>query len=197
MAKKPGPNKENMEASRRAFLSAGRHEFSEQGYVKSSTERIVKGAGMARGSLYYHFKDKRGLFLAVYEETAHEIREDIKKETSKIQDPWEAFLIGANLYLDYCLSPKTRKLIYDGYVVLTYEERLSIMNKTLLGTMKKALGLLQELGYFKNQDLESLSILVAGMIVGAATHLSAIDSSEEQKQQFKDTFIWFMEKANQ
>jgi len=82
---------------------------------------------MARGSLYYHFKDKRGLFMAVYEETTHEIREDLKQKTADFKDPWEAFLFGANLYLEHCISPKTRKIIYDGDVVLTYEERLAII----------------------------------------------------------------------
>jgi AcrR family transcriptional regulator len=197
MPKKPGPNKENLESSHRAFLDAGREEFIKYGYVKSSTDRIVDSAGMARGSLYYHFKNKHGLFLAVYEEVCHEIREKIKTQTSSIKDPWNAFLEGCILYIDYCIKPQTRKILFDGYSVLSYEERMTVMEKTLIGTMQKAIKNLIELGYFKQQDYRSIAIIIFGMI-SEAGHLISTKSKNQQaeKDRFKKTFLWLMKKAN-
>jgi AcrR family transcriptional regulator len=60
MGKKHGPNKENLEATRRIFLNIARKEFSTRGYYNASTAAIVEESGMARGSLYYHFGDKKG-----------------------------------------------------------------------------------------------------------------------------------------
>ena len=82
MAKKPGPNKQNLEATRRIFLNIARKEFSTQGYYNASTAHIVEESGMARGSLYYHFGDKKGLFRAVYEELMTEMRDAVRKDVA-------------------------------------------------------------------------------------------------------------------
>lgn len=68
MSKRPGPNKDNLEATRKIFMDIAKLEFCNHGYSDASTTRIVTKSGMARGSLYYHFGDKNGLFKAVYEE---------------------------------------------------------------------------------------------------------------------------------
>ena len=55
------------EAQQEAILSAAADEFSEQGYSGSSVNRIIKSAGMSKGSLYYYFDNKADLFSTVVE----------------------------------------------------------------------------------------------------------------------------------
>ena len=54
-------------ATRNALIEAARGLFSERGYAGVSTEEIVQAAGVTRGALYHHFRDKQDLFTAVVE----------------------------------------------------------------------------------------------------------------------------------
>ncbi|GKX28826.1 TetR family transcriptional regulator [Vallitalea longa] len=44
------------------IINHGFEEFSKQSYEKSSTNQIVKNAGVSRGLLYHYFKDKEELY---------------------------------------------------------------------------------------------------------------------------------------
>ena len=59
---------EQSERTRRALIGVARDMFTEQGYAHTATEEIVRRAGVTRGALYYHYRDKAALFKAVFEE---------------------------------------------------------------------------------------------------------------------------------
>lgn len=48
---------------RDAILCAAMDEFAARGYTLASTNEIVKGAGISKGSLFHYFGDKKGLFV--------------------------------------------------------------------------------------------------------------------------------------
>jgi len=50
-----------------AIIEAAAEEFSDKGYDSASVNRIIKRAGMSKGSLYYYFDDKGDLFATVME----------------------------------------------------------------------------------------------------------------------------------
>ncbi len=64
---------EQSKLTRAALLKAARKLFTERGYADTPTEEIVKRAGLAHGTLYYQFRDKSNLFLAVLEELNQEL----------------------------------------------------------------------------------------------------------------------------
>src|SRR6187397_338052 len=68
---------ERSEATRAALVAAARPLFAERGYAGVGTEEIVRAAGVTRGALYHHFKDKRELFEAVYVQIEVELTEQI------------------------------------------------------------------------------------------------------------------------
>ena len=86
MGKKSGPNKLNLLKTRNVFLDIGREEFVKNGYSGTSTNVIVDRADMARGSLYYHFGDKQGLFKAVFEDLLQKTDRVIQLEMQKYSD---------------------------------------------------------------------------------------------------------------
>lgn len=55
-------------ATRRRILAAAQEEFWRNGYRAGSLNGIVEAAGVTKGALFHHFRDKRALAVAVVEE---------------------------------------------------------------------------------------------------------------------------------
>ncbi len=53
---------------RRALLQAGYAAFAKHGYKKTSTDDIVRAAGISKGLLYYYFGTKKGFYEYLYNE---------------------------------------------------------------------------------------------------------------------------------
>lgn len=60
--------KEEAEKTRRDILDAARRVFHQHGVVRSSLDKIAKEAGVTRGAVYWHFKNKAEVFFAMREE---------------------------------------------------------------------------------------------------------------------------------
>lgn len=195
MAKKHGPNKENLEATRRIFLKIARKEFSTLGYYNASTANIVDESGMARGSLYYHFGDKKGLFRAVYEELMGEMQMSVKEQVVAAKDSWEALMNGCLNVLDLCMKDETRRIIIDVHTALTYKERVEVLQRTLLHELNAILFSVLGMGYFKGHDPRSLSIMVFGIISEGSRSFELADDIHQAREAMGKSFVLFMETA--
>lgn len=195
MAKKHGPNKENLVATRRHFLKIARNEFSTHGYYDASTANIVDISGMARGSLYYHFGDKKGLFRAVYEELMIEMQNAVRDKISNIGTTWESLITGCLTVLDLCMDARTRRIIIDVHTALSYQERLEVLNTTLLFELMTILKLARQEGYFKQYDEASLGLMIFGIISESSRSFELAADIEAARQAAGDTFVMLMEKA--
>ena len=60
--------KEEAEQTRQDIIEAARRVFHERGVVRSTLEKIAQAAGVTRGAIYWHFKDKAELFFAMRED---------------------------------------------------------------------------------------------------------------------------------
>ena len=58
--------KTDAEQTRTAILDAAEHMFCEQGIAASTLEKISRRAGVTRGAVYWHFKDKIDLLRALH-----------------------------------------------------------------------------------------------------------------------------------
>ncbi len=61
------------ESTRRALLDSARSLFGERGYAGTSVDEVVRHAGLTKGALYHHFRDKDDLFRAVLEEVKRDV----------------------------------------------------------------------------------------------------------------------------
>ena len=75
--------KEEALATRHRLLDAAEHVFSEKGVSRSSLNDIALAAGVTRGAIYWHFKNKTDLFQAMMdritmpmEDVLHQIEGD-------------------------------------------------------------------------------------------------------------------------
>lgn len=53
------------EQTRRLLIDTARRVFAERGVSRTSLEQIATAAGLTRGAVYWHFKNKADLFLAL------------------------------------------------------------------------------------------------------------------------------------
>lgn len=195
MGKKSGSNKDSLEATRRVFLDIAHREFSTKGYYGASTADIVDESGMARGSLYYHFGDKKGLFKAVYEQAMTDMRDQVVKKTTTMPDSWDRFMTAALLMLDLCMKNEVRRLIVDVHTALTYRERFDILQKTLLLELRNLLtGVLAD-GHFKGHEPNTLMMMVFGIISESGRSFELSDDVVQTRKALGDTFTLFMERA--
>ena len=59
--------KERAELTREALLDAATQVFFKRGVARASLEEVARAAGVTRGAVYWHFRDKLDLFAAVEE----------------------------------------------------------------------------------------------------------------------------------
>ena len=62
--------------TRALIFEAAIKEFAENGYAGSRVENIAREAGINKQRIYAYFGDKEGLFIKVWERTAHLIEEE-------------------------------------------------------------------------------------------------------------------------
>ncbi|MFK7839394.1 MAG: TetR/AcrR family transcriptional regulator [Bdellovibrionales bacterium] len=185
MSKRPGKNKENLKETHRVFLLIAREEFAEHGYAEASTSRIVQKSGMARGSLYYHFGDKNGLFKAVYEEIMYEGLDFVSNAMEGENDKWQALHTGIQAFLDLCLDHNFRKItLVESQAAMSFSERYAIHEKTLLGKLRELLPDLFEQGYFPEHTEDTISILLFGMLAETGRTLDIVKDSKLKRKIF-------------
>ncbi|RTL34013.1 MAG: TetR family transcriptional regulator [Rhodocyclaceae bacterium] len=60
--------KEEAELTRRHILDAARRVFLECGVARTTLEKVAAAAGVTRGAVYWHFRNKTDLFFAMREQ---------------------------------------------------------------------------------------------------------------------------------
>lgn len=112
-------NFDELPAERRQhILSACIDEFAERGYRGASTERMAQAAGISKGLLFYHFKNKKNLYLYLLDHTVKVMRERLEKmEPDKTSDFFEWIvrrgLMKRRLGWE---EPKLYRLLLDAYL---------------------------------------------------------------------------------
>ena len=77
--------KEDAEKTRCQILDAAEMLFQAQGVSRTSLQTIASQAGITRGAIYWHFKDKGDLFNALVDRTIWPMERACQESGS---DPW-------------------------------------------------------------------------------------------------------------
>jgi AcrR family transcriptional regulator len=189
MSKRKGPNKENLQETRDAFIRIAIHEFTKHGYADASTSRIVDESGMARGSLYYHFGDKQGLFKAVYEHMLRNAAQKIHDRLEILGDPWDRFMLACHITLDLFAREDFRKiLLIESQAALPFKTRHEIHDITLMALFQKLLSDLTGTGRFSHEKQETLPLFVFGILGEIGRALDFSDNIDADREKFGQAF---------
>ncbi len=182
------------EATRAALISAARGLFAERGFADTATEEIVQHAGVTRGALYHHFKDKTALFRAVVEQIEGEVTAKTGEAAIGAGGIWEGIVAATDKFLDECLDPAIRRIILiDAPSALGLATWREIERTYGLALIQMALEAAMGDGLIARQPVEPLAHIVAGAINEAALTIGAADDPVQARKEVGAALIGLLE----
>jgi AcrR family transcriptional regulator len=90
--------------SRRELISVAIDCFARFGYQGTSIDRISRSAGVTKGALYYHFKDKEALLFGALDDRIGGFERVVVERVTRLRDPIAAL----HAVTDVCIEQATR-----------------------------------------------------------------------------------------
>ncbi len=90
--------------SRREIVSIAIDYFSRHGYQGTSIDRIARAAGVTKGALYYHFKDKEDLLFGALDDRIGGFERVVVERVTQLKDPAAAL----HAIAEICVEQATR-----------------------------------------------------------------------------------------
>lgn len=152
--------------------------FGRKGFADTSLDEIVAQAGVTKGALYHHFGGKEDLFAAVYEQVSHDVSDAVVAEFLR-PDPWEALLIGCDLWVDAHLDPTVQRIaMRDARAVLGWQVVREVETRfgavPLRGVLRRAV----RTGVIDQQPLRPLSLTIKGALDEACFYVADAEDTE-------------------
>jgi len=122
--------------------------FAEKGFDGTSIETIAKAAGVNKGLIYYHFKDKNDIVISIFQNIIQEIGDfvDLSFTENSIENGDEALEGKVRSEIEYCMKRKKiisvmlmESLKSDNKTNFLFQ-CAEIVIKTELGGIKKKMG---------------------------------------------------------
>ena len=160
------------EETRAALLAAARELFGGAGYAATSLDEVAAKAGVTKGALYHHFRNKADLFQAVYEQVKREISDQVVAVFLE-PDPWYSLTAGCQLMIDAQLDPAVQRIaLHDARSVLDWDAIRAVETRYgavgLRGVLRRAM----RGGAVEPQPLRPLSLLLSGAIAEACFYVA-------------------------
>jgi AcrR family transcriptional regulator len=165
---------ERTEATRAALIAAGRSLFGERGYADVGTSELVAAAGVTRGALYHHFRDKRDLFRAVMVATEQAFVQRVGESIVGIERPGDQLAAALDATLDACTDPQLARVSFiDGPAVLGFEDWRAVIEESSLGLLVLMLQNAMDAGDLRRTAPQPLAQLLLGALNEAGREIAA------------------------
>ncbi|MCA0272051.1 MAG: TetR/AcrR family transcriptional regulator [Proteobacteria bacterium] len=171
-------NPDRTRDTRAALVAAARALFLEKGFAATGTPEIAESAGMTRGALYHHYRDKQDILRAVIESEAAAIAAEIEAGATDALTPLDALLAGARSYFRAMQAPgRTRLMLLEGPAVLGSAEMRRIDLETGGQSLRQGLEAATGPG-LAAPDLDARADLLSAMFDRAALAIEAGGDAE-------------------
>lgn len=185
MSKPTGSNKEMFESTRQNFIEKAEQLFATQGFVSTSTSEIVNEAGMARGALYHHFKNKEELFAAVFEEKIKKMQASLyRKQKQLVKDatltPNEQLIAMFDYTIDTFKRGNFRRIIVtEAIIALPHAHRRAKMREYFFPLFIEQF---EKSGLRQHSDEETLDAMIIGLIGFVAESVRSFEYKKAGKE---------------
>ena len=186
------------EVKKNRIITACIEEFSENGYEKSLTENIIRGAGISKGGLYEYIKSKKGLYLFIVNYTYEKLYSYLRKKIASDHSPLPAdildrFKIVSEIAIDFYIDhPECVKLIVKTYKIHDVDiekrvrETFSSEFMSIFGTVKS-----DTIKYDKNRIFDLLMWLLLKTRYDFLAEFDSEVNAKELKRDYLDNWDFF------
>lgn len=161
-----------MNKTKRAIFDSAIKVFSNSGYSGATMDIIATDAGVAKGTLYYHFKSKEEIFNFIIKEGMTVIKDKIESIAVKEEDILSKIKIVCKIQLGFVYESRDFfKVVMSqlwGQEVRQLELRESI--KRYINYIKAYLEEAMRQGVVKEGDAELMAYTLFGTICSAAIY---------------------------
>ncbi|MCL5277210.1 MAG: TetR/AcrR family transcriptional regulator [Deltaproteobacteria bacterium] len=157
------------EQRKQSILSSAKEMFAIKGYHETSISDIIKRADIARGTFYLYFKDKRGVFDALFDELLSRINSDVKRVVVGDDQKPPLGQIADNMKRVFQFAtddPELARILFrhaPGLDTITDQKIDSFYNK-LTSVVESALTLGTQMGLVKQCNLKLIAAFLMGGI---------------------------------
>lgn len=131
---------ERGQQTRAKLVQAARTLFGTNGYEHTSTEQVLKEAGVTKGSMYHHFANKAELFDAVLEELMRDAARHIAAQARKARTPLNQLKRGCAAWLELAADPHVQRIaVLDPVTVVGYQRWRELDERYVLGGVRASL----------------------------------------------------------
>jgi TetR/AcrR family acrAB operon transcriptional repressor len=182
------------ENGRRDLMDIAIDCFARFGYQATSVDRIAKAAGVTKGALYYHFKDKEDLLFEAVRTRVSQFERRVAGDLGPIQDAPTALHALARVCLDHATKSNHRRFIVTLMVeALDTNARLSQQFREMMTRFRAFLRGIIETGQRQGAFRSDVSPAAAAAIYAGAVMGAEIQYYQEPKavdlEHTLDTFV--------
>ena len=170
----------DLEKTRRLILDAAAEEFSEHGFPGARVDRISQRAGCNKAMIYYIYKDKQELHLAVlenlFEEKVKEVRAYLEKDKSGLEDLFPILRAYLQTFLEK--SAYARIVLYDIATGARTLRELKNRRPDLFAELDAIAAMLEDLsqaGAIRKTDPDKGVTVIVLLVIGLANVLPHMD----------------------
>ncbi len=157
------------EEKQKRVLETAIEEFSERGYEGASINLIVSKLGIAKGSIYQYFTNKKSLFLHIFDYAVELVRKTLKEVKNETKDDPVFERIKKSLLVGVDFIDKNPS-IYRIYLKMMFEReapfRQDLLHKIRLFSSEYLTSLLTE-GKEKGEIRKDVDVKVAVFLLDA------------------------------
>eukprot|EP00435_Cladocopium_sp_Y103_P077195 s1_g934.t1 len=170
---------EYAEQTRAEILKSARTVFTETGFAASSLQQIAERAGVTRGALYHHFKNKKDIFLAVFRMMQAEMIEQLGQSTpTEAPDHWATVSGVLSAFLEKSQDDEYRRIVLiEGPSALGWAEWREVEEEYALGFIGSFVDVLAKEGKIIAADRGALANMILGITIESSLALAMNDGA--------------------
>lgn len=161
-----------MNKTKRAIFDSAIKVFSSYGYDAATVDEVAINAGVAKGTLYYHFKSKEDLFNFIIKEGVNFIKDEVENALIDIEDPIEKIKISAKVQLKYVYENKDlfRVIMSQMWGLGERHKEMREQVKTLINLTTAGFDEIIEENHNEELDSEILGYSFIGVLFSSALY---------------------------
>ena len=177
------------------ILEAGEKLFAKKGFYPTTMEEVARAAGLAKGTIYLHFDDKRDLFFSIIEKKLDILLEKIEKEMRKDEFPSQRIKLAIGIQLRFLEENRDFFKIMQALPESLKQEMERRLKGRVIEKQSRYVEILDHLirKGIRNQEIKSLdSRKLAVILVGMMHSLTIYWISHKEKGSLSqdDSLVW-------